>query len=410
MVGRREFRDAVRNLSFKAVSLGLERLCRLLVVVASAPILGQAAFGRFVFASTVTSLLALGTDLGLGVWTTRALARSRDRGSAITSVGLVLRSFASVPYGFAVAGVALFGARGEARTAVAVLGVAALVNAFVDHVSAILRGYERFQDEARLSGLRAVLTAAFGLVAIEFGRSLASLCLALTAASVGSALYGLTALLRLHPLKGCADLAIDRALARVALHESLPIWLAGLLSLLYFKIDSVFLPYMAGDAELGAYGAAYKFFEGAMIVPSVLLAVTFPRLARAHTDPFARRRLERQLSMLLLALGLTTAAICFFGAVPLVRLAFGQGFGRAVVSLRVLSMGLPLLYLNFGLTHFLVARDMGRAMSFVTLLMLVVNVSLNLALIPRRLGPGAAWATVLTEVALTVSCVGVLRE
>ena len=48
----------------------------LVLVVVSAPVLGQTVFGRFQFATTVTTMLALGTDLGLGLWTTRELARS----------------------------------------------------------------------------------------------------------------------------------------------------------------------------------------------------------------------------------------------------------------------------------------------------------------------------------------------
>lgn len=407
---RRELRDALGNVSLKALSLGLERVCRFVVVVLSAPVLGQAAFGRFVFASTVTALLALGTDLGLGVWTTRALARDPQEGSEITRVGLTLRGLAALPYGLAVAVVTMLGGRGEARGAIAVLGVAALMNAFVDHFSAILRGYERFKDEARLNASRALLTALLGFVALRVGRSLTSLCVALATASLGSFLYGLAILFGLHRW---APHALERGTglrARSALRESLPIWIAGFLSLLYFKVDTVFLRAMAGDAELGAYGAAYKFFEGAMIVPAVLLAVAFPRLSRAHRDPEAQRRLERQLGVLLLALGTAAGGICFFGGVPLVRLTFGVGFVRAVASLSVLAWGLPLLFLNFGLTHFLLARDMGRATSLLALAMLVLNVVLNASLIPGRGGPGAAWATVLTEVALTLGCLGALRE
>jgi O-antigen/teichoic acid export membrane protein len=410
MAPGRQLRDAIGNLSLKALSLGLERGCRLIVVLASASVVGQAAFGRFVYASTWTALLALGTDLGLGVWTTRALARSRGDGGQVVRVGLTLRGLAAVPYGFAIAAVARFVVRGEARAAMVFLGVAALANAFVDHFGAVLRGTERFKDEARLNGSRALLTAAAGTVSLTVGRSLVSLCAGLAAASLASCVYGASILLRLYPLKKSSRRArIDWALAGVALRQSLPLWFAGLLSLLYFKVDTFFLGSMAGDAELGAYGAAFKLFEGAMILPSVLLSVTFPRLARAHDDPPSQRRLERQLATLLLALGLVTGAVCLAGGAPLVRVIFGPGFDRAVGPLRILALGLPLLFLNFGLTHFLVARDMGRTTTLFALMMLVLNVALDLALIPRGWGPGAAWATVLTELALTACCLGVLR-
>ncbi len=408
----RELRDAIANLSLKTLSLGLERVCRLVVVLASAPVLGQAAFGRFVFASALTSLLALGTDIGLGVWTTRALARDRGDGDAIVLLGASVRALAAIPYAVVVGGIAILAVKGETRAAVALLGVAALANAFVDHVSAILRGYERFAEEAALNGCRALATAMAGLVALVAGRSLVSLCAALVAASLAGCLYGLATLLRFHPLSGLVKRttrARARELAGVALSQSWPIWIAGLLSLLYFKVDTFFLRFLAGDAELGAYGAAFKLFEGCMILPSIVLSIAFPKLARAHTDARAQRRLERLLAVSLIGLGVAVGAVGFLGARPLVSLLFGAGFGRAVASMRILALGLPLLYLNFGLTHFLLARDLGRATTWLAAMMLAANVALDAALIPRGSGPGAAWATVLSEVALTAASLAVLR-
>jgi len=405
-------RNALRNLSVKALSQALDRACRLVVVVASAPVLGERAFGRFVFASTVTSLLALGTDLGTGVWTTRELARRQDEGGRIVTVGLALRAAAALPYGLAVAAVACFVVRGEERTAMALMGVAALANAFVDHVGAVLRGHERFPAEARLNGSRALLTAGAGLAALSLGRSLTWICVALAAASVASCVHGLTVLYLLYPRPspGRAGAApFDRQLAISALRESLPIWFAGLVSLLYFKVDTVFLRFLAGDAELGAYGAAYKFFEGSMILPSVVLSVTFPGLARIKGDPSARQALEHRLGAVLLGLGLVVGSACLLGGSTLIGIVFGAGFGRAVASLRVLALGLPLLYLNFGLTHFLLARDRGRATLWLAVATLAFNLALDLALIPRSLGPGAAWATVLSELGLTLGCFGALR-
>ncbi|MGD0675038.1 MAG: oligosaccharide flippase family protein [Polyangiaceae bacterium] len=418
MARDRGLRDVLRSLSLKALSLGLERVCRLVVVVALAPILGQAAFGRFVFASTVTALLALGTDLGLGVWTTRALARSRaqsDRpageGWKIVEVGLAIRSLAALPYTCAVVAVALFAAHGEARTAMGLLGVGALVNAFVDHFGAILRGYERFADEARLNAVRALLIAVAGLATSVVARSLIGLCAGLTAANLGGFAYGVVMVerLRANEVVRIVRPVLDRAWAKTALHQSLPLWFAGLFSMLYFKVDTLFLRSMSGDAELGVYGAAFKLFEGVMVLPAVLLSVLFPRLARVHDDPPAQRRLERLLGAVLLASGALVAATCLAFGAPLIRVVFGPGFGRAVPLLRILAVGVPLLFLNYGLTHFLVARDRGMMTQWFAFGMLGLNVVLDIVLIPRAGGAGAAWATDITEFVLTACCLCGLR-
>jgi O-antigen/teichoic acid export membrane protein len=405
---RGELRRVLSNVSLKAVSLGLERGCRLLVTIAAARVLGETTFGRFAFASTVTAVLALATDLGLGLWTTRTLARDRSDGDRVVRVGLTLRSLATLPYAAAVAVATLLCREREARVAISLLAVAALFNALADHAGAILRGYERFPDEARLNGARAVATTLGGLAALETSRSLAGLGGGLAVAASASCAYGLALVARLHPWRRVSSRGFDRSLASDALRQSMPISIGGLLSLLYFKIDTLLLRSLSGDAELGAYAAAYKIFEGAHLVPAVVLAVTFPALARAHADPAQRRALERRIGACLLALGLAVGAACFVGSSMLIDGVFGPVFHRAATSLRLLALGVPLLYLNFGLTHFLVARDRERATTWLALLMLAVTVLLDLLLIPRAAGPGAALATVLAEVVLSACCLATL--
>jgi len=108
-------------------------------------------------------------------------------------------------------------------------------------------------DEARLNTSRAILTAVLGLAALAIGRSLPTLCIGLAIASAGSFLYGLRIVLRLHPPLAKPDAKPDlsggasvfrrwrpwsqrsHASAKLALRQSLPIWLAGLLSLMYFQ-------------------------------------------------------------------------------------------------------------------------------------------------------------------------------
>jgi O-antigen/teichoic acid export membrane protein len=402
-------RTALGNVFVKALSVPVEKACRLLLMVVAAPILGAAAFGSYQFAFATTTMLALCTDLGMGVWTTRALARDRTRAPVIVATAFRLRLLASVPYLVVVAVIAGLAGPGDTRRALALLGLAALVNAFVDYLLAIFRGFERLADEAHLNVARALLMAAGGLGGLAVHRTVGALGAGIFAGMVASGLYGLRLLRRGYGLD--ADTSkYDGALWRSAAGEALPLWLATLFSLLYFKGDIVILKAFAGNAEVGAYSAAYKIFEGLMIVPSVVLAATFPPLARAKDDRQRQRRWEVALSGVLLGLGTAVAVGVYLTSDRVVALVYGAGFVRAAPSLRVLAVALPNLFLNYGLTHFLIARDLERRNLLFAALMLVVNVSANLVLIPRFAGPGAASATLVTEVALTICCLIALRS
>jgi PST family polysaccharide transporter len=400
-----EKRRTVSNLLAKTISLPLEKGCRLALMVLAVRLLGAAGFGRFQFALTATTVLALGTDLGLGIWTTRALARSRARAAAVVGTTLGLRSLGAVAYVLATAAAAWAVGPGETRGALLLLGVAALASAYADHFAAVLRGYEQLDDEAWLNVGRAALGAGGGLVGFAAGRSLLALAAGVAAGTVAGCAYGAWMLRHRYRL---LPAPFDRALARQAAREALPLGIASLLSLLYFKGDVLLLWLLTSDAELGAYGAAYKFFEGSMILPSILLAAAFPPLARAHGDRQRQDRWERAILGPLLGMGTLVGAVLYFARGPLVAVAFGPALGRATASLRVLALGVPLLFVNFGLTHFLIARDLGRRNLLFGLLMLFVNVGLNLIAIPRLAGPGAAWATTLTELFLTICCLGAL--
>ena len=245
---------------------------------------------------------------------------------------------------------------------------------------------------------------------LTVSRTLVGLAAALAVASALGFAFGAVSVALQFP-KGHATIGVRwRSLAVAALAESWPIWAAGLLSLLYFKMDTFFVKAFAGDAELGAYGAAYKLFEGAALLPSVVLAAAFPRLARLKGDPEAQRRAELRVAGALLALGIAAAVGCYVGRGLLVAAFFGPAFGRAAESLRWLALGLPLVFLNFGLTHFLIARDRERVNLWLALMMLAVTLGLDAWLIPTGGGPGAAIATGAAEVALTLACVGALMR
>jgi len=284
------------------------------------------------------------------------------------------------------------------------LGLAALAGSFVDYFGAIFRGHERLRDEASLNSARALLALVAGLGALQLRRSVTSLAAGLTVGALLGAAIGWRLLRSRYRLRWSSRSDLHEPVARAAAREAVPLWLAGLLATLYFRCDVVILRAFSGDAEVGHYGVAYRIFDALMLAPSLLLAATFPRLARVAGDRGRERRFQIRLALSLLLLGGLVGAATYPAADGIVRLGFGKAFIPAAASLRPLSFALAPAFLNFALTHYLIARDLERRYLVVVAGMLVLNVGLNLLVVPQMGGPGAAWATVLTEVALSLAC------
>ena len=79
----------VANMFAKGTSFAVEKGAQLVMVVIAGRTLGTAAFGRFSFASSLAVVLAFATDLGLTIWTTRALARQPESSGPVLGTGLL---------------------------------------------------------------------------------------------------------------------------------------------------------------------------------------------------------------------------------------------------------------------------------------------------------------------------------
>ena len=100
---------------------------------------------------------------------------------------------------------------------------------------------------------------------------------------------------------------------------------------------------------------------------------------------------------------LATLALALL-AVPVVGWLYGGQYAASGPLLQILALCCLPMYLNYGLTHMLIAMDSPHLYAIFTLGALGVNVVSNLALIPSLGVQGAAFATLGTELALFVMC------
>jgi len=401
-------RRVIANMAAKGTAFAVEKGAQLAMVIVAGRSLGEALFGRFAFASSLAVVLAFATDLGLTIWTTRALARRGEAAGPVLGTGLRLRLAASGVVMVAFAVVALAVDDRGLGVAVLALGVASLARGLCDHARAVLRAHERLGDEGLLNGAIAVLGMGGGIAGLLAGAGgIGALALGILAGTLAGATYGFLLLGRNYgPWAGPADWT----LARRMLREAAPFYLAGAFTLVYSRADVLFLKARSFDTEVGAYRAAGQLVEVVKQLPVLLMTATFPQLARAFQQSRAALvRTERAITGLLLASGLLLGATLALAASPIIALLFGPDFARAVPALRTFAPAVPLLFVNCAVLNFFVARDRGGLNMAFAAAMVVVNAGMNLALDHRLGAVGAAAATVVTEATLLVCCLYALR-
>jgi O-antigen/teichoic acid export membrane protein len=148
------------------------------------------------------------------------------------------------------------------------------------------------------------------------------------------------------------------------------------------------------------------------MVPTAVMTTLLPLLAAAWpSDPARTRRLIQSAADLLLVTALPALALTIAAPAEIVDLLFGDEFEEAAPALPVLMGAFVALSLWHLALNMVIVLGRQRRLIVYTTVGLVLNVALNVALIPEYGFMAAAWITLGTEVlvmALTLHYV--LRE
>jgi O-antigen/teichoic acid export membrane protein len=220
----------------------------------------------------------------------------------------------------------------------------------------------------------------------------------IAAAYLLNALLILAALGLIYRHNGCRGLNLNPTQAAAILKASLPFLLWNLTSGLTLRFDTFWLGVTRSAYETGLYTAAYQLFLylGSICIPLYTLA--YPVLARRFAEDRPRFRKAAWLSLGIMALVSGLAAAFLVTAAPaLIHGLYGQAFAEAVPLASLLGYGLVPLALNRILAGVLIAghREWFVALSGVG--SCLVNVGLNLWLIPIYGAIAAVYTTLSAE-------------
>lgn len=398
----------IRNMAYAAVSAASAGLLLVLLIVAGR-ILGEQEYGKFGFALALGTIFETLMDFGLHQVTIRTVARDRDSAQRIFQNTLALKLiWVSATLVALVTTATLLRRQADVRLACYLIGGSLVLRSYMLTVRGVLQGLERFAWDSAVVVVDRLLLLVAGTAALMAGYGLDGLTIAFVV-SRGVAL-GLTALLA-HRQIGRIRLRFDRDMWRELQMTALPLGFFLVVLNLYSYVDAVMLGVMRSDAETGLYTAAYRLYEGLTYAPSIIAAVLMPRLSADFVTD--RRRHRRLASLGLVAsalLALPIGAVVYAVARPLMTLLFGAAFAASAAPLRILSVGLVFVFTIWVLHAIAISVNREKLLLKTGIVGLVVNVGVNLYLIPKLGMNGAALATIIGElVSMAMLLVGLRR-
>jgi len=397
------------NFGLAAIAKILGNLIALFLVGILTRYLGPSSYGHYSTVMAYLFIVSIVADLGLQMILVREISQNKRDEQSIVGKIFTLRLLAAVIVTALSIGVVwLLPYEGVIQTGVMLASLFVIFSSLVQ----VLLGL--FQKHLRLYFVSIADTIArlvqLGLVVALVATDVLTLPLVFVVVVISEIVHFFVVFWfarRITKIRLHVDIVYWRRILRL----SLPIAASLVFTLLYFRIDTVFLSLMRSPEEVGVYSVAYKVLEMAVFIPALYAGLVMPKLAE-----YAKNRKEEFIKIfnkafdIISIMAFPAVVFLFLLASGIVQLIGGNAFAPAAHLLQILTVAIfVIFYGNLG-GRGLIALDLQKQAMWIYLAGAVINIITNVIFIPQYGAVAAAWTTVLTEVFVTVAMFALIRK
>ncbi|GAB4450364.1 MAG: flippase [Bacteroidia bacterium] len=184
------------------------------------------------------------------------------------------------------------------------------------------------------------------------------------------------------------------------LKKSTPYAILILLMVFYNRLDAVMLermlPYPEGAIQSGIYAKAFRFLDAANMIAYLFSVQLLPIFARLLEEKKSVEDLTKLSFSLLIVPAIITSVSCFYYSKELVAL-INKGTTDAADVFSILMICFTAISTTYIFGTLLTANGNLKQLNIMAISGIIINILLNLILIPSFKSYGSAWASVITQ-------------
>ena len=237
--------------------------------------LGPEKFGVYNLIFVYLSFFNVLADLGLYTSTVREISKDKNRADEIINNSITFRVILSVIVIFAaiIFSFFLYGGENnsEIRYGIALVSITILFNLINTTMNAVFQANIKMGSViiSELSGR--LVTLLLVVLIINSGGGLYQVLFVTAMGSLVTALLSIILVQRFINIRPTINLRYGFGLFR----KSIPLALALLINIVYFKADTIIISLFRDNTEVGIYGLSYRLLEASLIFPTFLLVHSF---------------------------------------------------------------------------------------------------------------------------------------
>ncbi len=372
--------------------------------------LGDSSYGQYSTVLAWTGIFAFLGDMGIAQYMSREIARDREKSLAlfwdVAALRFVLAVLATV---VTVVGAILASYSRELVLAIALLSSTYFIQAVLTPLGGIITGYERIDIASALVVLGQILF--YGLATALLLYSPNYLWLVVASIANLPILTAVAAWVVVRNRMKPPPFKLNPSTWLALMRFGLPFALIQVSLTFAFRFDTLILEKSFSDDVVGWYNAAYTLTRSLMIFTAAFSVSLVPTLAREYVlNPQSIRPWYFRSVKFIALTGLPLAVGGSLLADKIILALYGTDFAYAILAFAILIWDTPLLMYTSICGNFTTAMKIEAKAAWVYGGMGLLNIFLNLLMIPRYGILAASVVTVATEFAGTVLFYRIFRR
>ncbi len=389
-----------KNTAYITTAFVLQKILAFFYVALIARNTGPELIGKYFFALSFTTVFSIFMDMGLTPVLIREVAKYNKKAKKYFNNIVTLKLFFSVTtlIGIFIT-INLMGYDSFTKNLVYMASIVMLLDSLTLTFYGLLRSHQVLKVEAIGIILYQVITVMLGGAIVLLADPQTAIPLLIAVLCISSFLNAIYSFVLAKKVSGVKFVfSINKKFAKYAIIIASPFFLAGIFNRIYTHIDMILLSKLAGDAYVGWYGVANKFVFAMQFIPSAFVASIYPAMSNyfEHSRGKLIKTFERSITYLMII----SVPICF-GAISLSReiitTLYGPEFTNSILPLNLLSVSLIFVFLYFPVGSLLNASNRQKRNTMNMGIAMLINVILNLVLIPKYNLAGAATASIISQ-------------
>ncbi len=369
------------------------------ITMYTARYLSAEGFGVLSLALSITAIFGIVGDMGLSTLMVREVARDNSTlNKYLSNIALIKIILCVMMFVLIVLTVNILGYNKLVSTVIYLITISVIINAFGSVLTAVFQANEKMEYLSLSTILSSILMFSGTMIGIYYKFNILFFASLYIIANSLVLIYIICIYITKFNLP---KLEIDMSFWKPTIKEAWPFGITSLSGMLYTYIDSIMLSVMQGNQVVGWYSAAYRLMLIVLFIPTAVNTAIFPVMSRLYNSSRNSLTLmyEKYFKYMLI-IGIPMGFGTTLLADKIILLIFGQGYTQSIEALQILIWTTVFTFIGAAFVQLLQSINKQLIITKISIICVIINIVLNLILIPKYSLIGASFATLITEIFL----------